>query len=75
MMREYLRDCVLLPGYGLVRFTGLFVFLGIMALAAACNGEPVLYSVEEPETYEEPGKNEEIPLFFFAEYRKVREVF
>ena len=37
----------------LVKFTGLFVFLGIMALISGCNGEPVMYSIEESETYEE----------------------
>lgn len=33
----------------------------------------ILVRAEEPKSYDLPGKNEEIPLFFFAEYRKVGE--
>ena len=53
MIRKKIKNILHNKRRSLVKFTGLFVFLGIMALAAACNGEPVLYSVEEPETYEE----------------------
>ena len=53
MIRKKIKNILHNKRRSLVKFTGLFVFLGIMALASACNGEPVLYSVEEPETYEE----------------------
>ncbi len=49
-MREYLRDCVLLPGYGLVRFTGLLVYLCIFLMLAMCTGcgsKQVVYKVAE----------------------------
>ena len=31
-----------------------------------------LVRADEPKSYADPGKNEEIPLFFFAEYKKAQ---
>ena len=42
-------------------------------LNGAAEAGLVLVHADEPKSYENAGKNEEIPLFFFAEYRKVRE--
>ena len=39
-------------------------------LNCASSAGLVLVRADEPKAYDAPGKNEEIPLFFFAEYRK-----